>query len=69
MAGTTCWQYRKCGKEHQCPAYPERGFTCWTVEGTLCRGERQGNYDQKIGSCRTQCEFYQGVMAGSIKIT
>jgi len=69
MAGTRCWEHRKCGKEKDCPAFPNHGFVCWTVEGTLCRGERQGDYGQKIHGCREQCDFYAGVMAGSIKIT
>jgi hypothetical protein len=69
MAGTPCWKHRKCGKEKDCPAYPNHGFDCWNVAGTLCRNEVQGVYDQKIGSCRTQCPYYEGVISGSIKVT
>ncbi len=69
MAGTTCWESRKCRKETECPAYPDHGFDCWNIQGTMCRGEIQGAYDQKIGSCRSQCEYYGGVISGSIKVT
>lgn len=33
------------------------GRVCWGVAGTLCEGEVQGNYADKIGSC-IRCEFY-----------
>ncbi len=69
MAGTPCWEYMKCGREAQCPAHPDHGFECWNVESTVCRGERQGNYDAKIGNCRKSCPYYGGVMDGKIKVT
>ena len=69
MTGTNCWEHRKCGKEKECPAYPNRGWECWNVEATLCRGDVQGTYDQKIGSCRTLCPYYNAVMSGSVKMT
>ncbi len=68
MKPTPCWEYMKCGKEEECPAYPDHGFECWTVEGTVCRGRRQGDYDTKIGSCRIACRYYEGVMNGTIRI-
>jgi len=69
MAGTTCWEYRKCGKEKEFPAHPNHGFNCWNLTGTVCRGEIQGTYDEKIGKCRALCPYYEGIMSGSIKIT
>ena len=68
MAGTSCWEYLNCGSEQNCPAYPKNGSNCWNVEGTLCRGKRQGDYESKIGACRVNCPFYNGVMDGTIKI-
>jgi methyl-accepting chemotaxis protein len=68
MPGSRCWEYLKCGKEQNCPAYPKNGANCWTVEGTLCRNQRQGDYDSKIGACRTECTFYNGVMLGTIRV-
>jgi methyl-accepting chemotaxis protein len=69
MPGMQCWKVMKCSQEGECPAYPERGFECWNVEGTLCRGERQQGYSQKIGDCRTKCEYYNKVMNGTVSVT
>lgn len=69
MAGMPCWDHHKCGQKVDCPAYPDNGFNCWLVEGTLCRGERQPAYERKIESCRALCDYYMGVMDGSIKVT
>ena len=33
------------------------GRACWAVAGTLCGGETQGTYAQKLGSCQ-DCLFY-----------
>lgn len=68
MAAQVCWDIMKCGKHENCPAYPNKGFACWNVEGTLCRGQRQGGYSDKIGECRIKCEFYNGVMSGNIRV-
>jgi methyl-accepting chemotaxis protein len=64
-----CWEYENCNKKDECPAFPNRGFDCWGVAGTLCRGERQGSYDEKVNDCRSKCSYYLGVMSGSIPIT
>ncbi len=69
MAGVRCWEFKECPVKEKCPAYPDKGFACWTVEGTLCRGERQGAYSEKVRACRTLCQYYNGVMAGAIKVT
>jgi hypothetical protein len=57
-----CWEFHKCGRETECPAYPNQGRNCFAVTATLCRGEQQGSYEQKIVRCRTQCQFYKEVM-------
>lgn len=36
------------------------GRTCWAVAGTLCGGEVQGTFADKMGNCRT-CDFYNAV--------
>lgn len=66
---TACWDHQNCGKQGQCPAYPNEGGACWNVPGTLCRGEIQGAYQDKISGCREYCGFYKDVMAGAIKVT
>jgi hypothetical protein len=69
MGGTMRWEFLTCGSHQDCPAYPQKGSSCWNVEGTLCRGKRQGDYESKIEACRTSCPYYNGVMDGSIKIS
>ena len=39
MPGTACWDHMNCGKENQCPAYPERGFDCWAVPVLCAEGK------------------------------
>lgn len=36
------------------------GRCCWVVAGSLCKGERQGNYVEKFGDCH-KCDFYEAV--------
>jgi len=36
------------------------GRSCWVVAGTLCKGETQGTFAVKFGSCEA-CEFYLSV--------
>jgi hypothetical protein len=36
------------------------GRACWAVAGTLCKGQAQGTYAQKLGDC-LRCEFYASV--------
>ncbi len=57
----TCWEVKKCEKS-DCPVYGRRHLRCWLVAGTFCRGEVQGHFAQKLGSC-SKCEIYQTAMA------
>jgi hypothetical protein len=36
------------------------GRSCWVVAGTLCKGQVQGTFAMKFGSCET-CDFYLAV--------
>ena len=36
------------------------GRSCWAIAGTLCKGQTQGSYAQKLGDC-LQCEFYKSI--------
>jgi hypothetical protein len=67
-----CWDFKQCGREcggspGVCPAALtsaadgvnrglNAGRVCWAVTGTLCDGERQGTYAEKVMKCRT-CDF------------
>ena len=59
-----CWESLQCGKEKQCPAYPDHGRTCFAVTATRCRGVEQGSYTEKIERCRAECAFYNQMMKG-----
>ncbi|MBI4966383.1 MAG: hypothetical protein HY913_24095 [Desulfomonile tiedjei] len=56
-----CWEAIQCGRSKECPAYPKFGRDCFAVTGTVCRGETQGSFEEKIGKCRA-CDFYKGLM-------
>lgn len=62
MAERNCWESLSCGKQENCPAYPNNGRVCFSIEKTLCRGEIQGQYLQKIEKCRESCSFYKDLM-------
>ncbi len=53
-----CWEYLDCRATDDCPAYHDHGFDCFVVTGTLCWGEIQGDFDQKISDCRGMCRYY-----------
>ena len=63
-ANHNCWEVLECKDMSNCPAYPDNGKMCWEVQGTLCRGERQGEYHDKVGDCRTLCKFFHAVIMG-----
>ena len=53
-----CWEFKKCGKESSCPAYPDNGRICWSKTGTYCGGEVQLGFDKKRPKCKV-CNFYE----------
>ncbi|MFC1835332.1 two-CW domain-containing protein [Thermodesulfobacteriota bacterium] len=57
-----CWEFRKCGKEKDCPAYPYHGTVCFAVTGTNHDGEDLGTFSEKLRMCRA-CSFYWDVFA------
>jgi methyl-accepting chemotaxis protein len=61
MGDTYCWDVQGCKVKDQCPAYPHYGRDCFAVPGTLCGGEKQGEFRDKIDKCR-KCEFYHLAM-------
>jgi hypothetical protein len=42
------------------------GRACWAVCGTLCGGEVQGSFAEKMGSCKS-CNFYKQVFNEDIE--
>ena len=53
-----CWEFKKCNKEHICPAYPNDGRICWSKSGTFCGGTVQLGFAVKQKECE-KCDFYQ----------
>lgn len=49
-----CWERLNCEKK-DCPAYGK--LRCWSIAGTSCHGEVQGQFAQKLGDCR-KCIVY-----------
>ena len=55
-----CWQVKKCSpeKKSQCPAWEfGAGELCWFINGTICEGEAQKSWKEKIKLCKS-CEVF-----------
>lgn len=52
-----CWEVSNCNNT-KCPAYKNEDRRCWHTAGTFCKGEVQGAFAQKLGTCK-KCEVYQ----------
>jgi len=54
-----CWDMKNCpdDRRESCPAYPNTGNKCWMVTGTMCGGNEQGSYHEKISKCKA-CDVY-----------
>jgi hypothetical protein len=53
-----CWVIKKCLPERkkQCPAWEfQSGRLCWFINGTMCEGKIQRDWQKKMKICR-QCE-------------
>ncbi len=56
-----CWDAMKCSKEfkQKCPAWEfQVGDLCWFINGTICKGEAQKNWREKMKICR-HCEVFE----------
>ncbi|MGZ6236761.1 MAG: two-CW domain-containing protein [Syntrophales bacterium] len=63
-----CWVILKCPKEtrQNCPAWElQAGNLCWFINGTICHGQVQENWQKKMKICR-QCKVFQ-TMVPSLK--
>ncbi len=57
----TCWEVKNCDKD-ACPVHGKKHARCWLIAGTYCRGEVQGKFAQKLGSC-SKCVIYMEALA------
>jgi DNA-binding XRE family transcriptional regulator len=64
-----CWVIRKCPehKKNKCPAWEfSCGQLCWFINGTICNGETQVNWQKKMNMCK-QCEVFQKIIPSDLE--
>jgi len=62
----SCWDIRHCSQETRakCPSWElQTEQFCWLINGTICHGEVQKNWQKKMVKCR-KCEVFQTLFAG-----
>ena len=60
-----CWDIEKCPIEtrQNCPAWEfQSGNLCWFINGTLCRGEVQAGWEEKMEKCR-KCSVFRSIFS------
>jgi hypothetical protein len=63
--GKSCWVLRECPSERRerCPAWEfQCGELCWFINGTICHGEIQESWHEKMKMCR-ECEVFRSVLS------
>ena len=59
-----CWVIKKCPSERKtlCPAWEfQAGGLCWFINGTICEGTVQKNWQEKMKICRS-CEVLSALL-------
>jgi DNA-binding transcriptional regulator YiaG len=59
-----CWEQKECspGVREKCIAHVTRqGHLCWFLTGTVCEGQRQKSWSDKLRLC-LDCSFMQGLL-------
>ena len=59
-----CWNIKNCPEERKkhCPAWEfNAGKICWFINGTICEGSIQKNWEEKMKVCRS-CEVLSPLM-------
>jgi DNA-binding transcriptional regulator YiaG len=59
-----CWTVKNCppDRKTQCPSWEfQSGTLCWFINGTICEGESQGTWQEKMIVCR-QCEVFNSLI-------
>lgn len=60
-----CWNIQKCPIKikRNCPAWEfQIGHLCWFINGTICHGEVQESWKEKMKICR-QCEVFRNILS------
>ncbi len=61
---SSCWMIRKCPMrtKQNCPAWEFRvGNLCWFINGTVCHGQVQESWQEKMKICR-QCKALHAML-------
>ena len=59
-----CWVIEKCPAEikESCPAWEfQAGHICWFISGTICHGEIQDSWEDKMKKCR-KCKVFKSMI-------
>lgn len=59
-----CWESTNCDKKKKenCPAWEfKAGNLCWFINGTICHGEIQKNWQDKMTICR-ECDVFKNLL-------
>jgi len=59
-----CWKAKKCPTDlkRRCPAWEfQAGKFCWHINGTICEGTVQKNWNEKMKICR-KCEIFTSLL-------
>jgi DNA-binding XRE family transcriptional regulator len=59
-----CWSVEKCPMDTRknCPAWEfQSGYLCWFINGTICHGEAQKSWHEKIEMCR-KCKVFRSIL-------
>jgi len=62
---SNCWEMTNCPHEKKelCPAWEfQVGHLCWFINGTICKGEAQQSWQEKMNMCR-QCQVFQSIFS------
>ena len=60
----SCWIIKKCSPDQRkkCPAWEFRaGDLCWFINGTVCEGQVQASWQEKMQICRN-CEVFSSLL-------
>ncbi|MBW1890312.1 MAG: transcriptional regulator [Deltaproteobacteria bacterium] len=60
----SCWTIKNCPprQREKCPAWEfQSGKMCWFVSGTICSGEVQESWEEKMKTCRS-CDVLKAVI-------
>jgi DNA-binding XRE family transcriptional regulator len=66
-----CWAVEKCPKEtrENCPAWEfQSGNLCWFINGTICHGQRQKSWQEKMKICR-ECKVFSSFFSLAMDVS